>query len=126
MSRKEGQLLGPVLYRDYPIGTLGLVDDGQGISRVFLVRDSGTHSGPEGETPLTLWAAAELDGYFSGRLKNFTVPLSPCGTEFQCSVWQALRNIPYGRPGHTGRLPLRWDAPKQPVRWGRRTMTIRC
>ncbi len=112
MSRKEGQLLGPVLYRDYPIGTLGLVDDGQGISRVFLVRDSGTHSGPEGETPLTLWAAAELDGYFSGRLKNFTVPLSPCGTEFQCSVWQALRNIPYGQTRTYGEIAAEVGRPK--------------
>lgn len=112
MSRKTEQLLGPVLYRDYSIGTLGLVDDGQGISRVFFVGAGGTHGGPEEETPLTLWAAEELDEYFSGRRKNFTVPLSPNGTQFQCMVWQALRNIPYGQTRTYGEIAAAVGRPK--------------
>ena len=38
----------------------------------------------------------ELDAYFNGQLKTFTVPLSPVGTAFQQSVWEVLRQIPYG------------------------------
>jgi methylated-DNA-[protein]-cysteine S-methyltransferase len=38
----------------------------------------------------------ELNGYFAGRLKNFTVPLAPLGTAFRMRVWNALREIPYG------------------------------
>ncbi len=38
----------------------------------------------------------ELNSYFSGVLKTFSVPLSPVGTSFQQSVWEVLRNIPYG------------------------------
>ena len=53
--------LGSALYREYPIGALGLMDDGQGLSRVFL-REEGAETGiPEGETPLPRQAAAELD-----------------------------------------------------------------
>lgn len=38
----------------------------------------------------------ELSEYFSGNLKQFTVPLSPVGTDFQKSVWKILQKIPYG------------------------------
>ena len=41
-------------------------------------------------------ATAELDDYFAGRLRQFTVKLDLRGTSFQCDVWQALCHIPYG------------------------------
>ena len=87
---------GSVLYREYPIGVLGLIDDGQGLSRVFLRQEGAELAVPEGETPLTLQAAKELDEYFAGVRKTFTVPLSPHGTQFQLAVWETLRAIPYG------------------------------
>ena len=93
-----------VLYRDFPIGTLGLVDDGQGLSRVFLRREGEPCGLPEGETELTVRAAGELEEYFDHRRKTFTVPLSPHGTEFQLTVWQALREIPYGQTRTYGEI----------------------
>jgi AraC family transcriptional regulator of adaptative response/methylated-DNA-[protein]-cysteine methyltransferase len=41
--------------------------------------------------------AEELDAYFRGALKAFTVPLDTAGTPFQHKVWQMLRTIPYGQ-----------------------------
>jgi len=38
----------------------------------------------------------EIKEYFSGKRKNFTVPLHTPGTEFQLSVWNILQDIPYG------------------------------
>jgi AraC family transcriptional regulator, regulatory protein of adaptative response / methylated-DNA-[protein]-cysteine methyltransferase len=38
----------------------------------------------------------ELREYFSGKRKEFTVPLDPEGTPFQKQVWQALCTIPFG------------------------------
>ena len=38
----------------------------------------------------------ELDAYFASTLRDFTVPLSPAGTEFQKKVWHILRSIPHG------------------------------
>lgn len=38
----------------------------------------------------------ELDEYFKGNLKKFSVPLDAPGTDFQKGVWNILRQIPYG------------------------------
>jgi AraC family transcriptional regulator of adaptative response/methylated-DNA-[protein]-cysteine methyltransferase len=38
----------------------------------------------------------ELDEYFSGRRRTFTVPLVAPGTPFEERVWKALLDIPFG------------------------------
>jgi AraC family transcriptional regulator of adaptative response/methylated-DNA-[protein]-cysteine methyltransferase len=38
----------------------------------------------------------QLDKYFSGELKEFTIPLVTPGTDFQQAVWKELLEIPYG------------------------------
>ncbi len=38
----------------------------------------------------------QLEEYFEGKRKEFSVPLFTPGTEFQWSVWKELQNIPYG------------------------------
>ncbi len=42
-------------------------------------------------------AASEIDAYFQGTLRRFTVPLAPEGTTFQRAVWKRLAAIPYGK-----------------------------
>lgn len=39
----------------------------------------------------------QLDEYFAGQRKTFDLPIEETGTAFQRSVWQALREIPYGK-----------------------------
>ena len=41
-------------------------------------------------------AEKQLNAYFEGRLKKFSVPLDFRGTDFQKSVWAALLTIPFG------------------------------
>lgn len=38
----------------------------------------------------------QLNEYFEGKRKEFTVPLVTPGTEFQQKVWKELQTIPYG------------------------------
>lgn len=38
----------------------------------------------------------ELQEYFAGKRKEFSVPLAAPGSEFQQRVWEGLRRIPYG------------------------------
>jgi AraC family transcriptional regulator of adaptative response/methylated-DNA-[protein]-cysteine methyltransferase len=49
-----------------------------------------------GDHPLMKQVKQELDAYFEGSLRKFTVPLQAPGTVFQESVWDALQTIPYG------------------------------
>ena len=39
----------------------------------------------------------QLDEYFKGVRKNFSLKLHPQGTPFQKLVWQRLKKIPYGK-----------------------------
>ena len=39
----------------------------------------------------------QLEEYFSGVRKSFSVALHPRGNDFQLFVWQALQKIPYGK-----------------------------
>jgi AraC family transcriptional regulator of adaptative response/methylated-DNA-[protein]-cysteine methyltransferase len=41
-------------------------------------------------------AKRQLQEYFAGRRKTFTVPLHAPGTDFQQQVWKRLQDIPYG------------------------------
>lgn len=50
-----------------------------------------------GSSKLQHLLARELDQYFAGKLKQFTVPLQPLGTPFQERVWDALKTISYGQ-----------------------------
>ncbi|HEY0975394.1 MAG TPA: methylated-DNA--[protein]-cysteine S-methyltransferase [Solimonas sp.] len=47
--------------------------------------------------PLLERLREELTAYWAGRLHRFSVPLSLTGTDFQCEVWSALQQIPYGQ-----------------------------
>jgi len=46
--------------------------------------------------PLLLEGARQLTAYFAGELRDFDVPLSPRGTDWQRRVWAAVAEIPYG------------------------------
>ena len=82
-----------------PIGRLIVASDGVTISGVWMANaDPADERWQErrGTDALLSEARAELTAYFEARLREFTVPLAPNGTEFQRRVWSALTEIPYG------------------------------
>jgi AraC family transcriptional regulator of adaptative response/methylated-DNA-[protein]-cysteine methyltransferase len=50
----------------------------------------------EGENKHFKTVRKQLEEYFNGTLKEFTVPLVTPGTPFQQIVWKELMHIPYG------------------------------
>jgi O-6-methylguanine DNA methyltransferase len=48
--------------------------------------------------PHTLLSSLQMqaDEYFAGKRMTFDLPLLLVGTHFQCNVWKALQQIPYG------------------------------
>jgi methylated-DNA-[protein]-cysteine S-methyltransferase len=57
---------------------------------------SSPPSNPSPQNPLLIEALSQLQAYFSGRLREFHLPLDMAGTEFQLGVWRQLQTIPYG------------------------------
>lgn len=82
---------------DSPVGPLTLHSDGAALTGVEFDEPKYPLSpSPRGEDKVLAQARRELDRYFEGTLRAFTLPLAPRGTPFQLSVWTALRRIPYG------------------------------
>lgn len=85
-------------YYDFPIGTLGIEENGREITRIFRRGADIPHSPctAQTETSHLAEAAGQLKEYFSHRREAFALHIKPQGTEFQLAVWEALETIPYG------------------------------
>lgn len=55
---------------------------------------------------------AQLEEYFAGRRRDFTVPLVIRGTPFERSTWSALQEIPYGTTVSYADIARRIDNPQ--------------
>ncbi len=54
----------------------------------------------------------QLEEYFNGKRKNFSIPLSIEGTPFQMKVWNELLKIPYGKTVSYKTQAINIDNPK--------------
>jgi AraC family transcriptional regulator of adaptative response/methylated-DNA-[protein]-cysteine methyltransferase len=66
----------------------------------------------EGRTQITDQIEAEIEGYFAGSLTAFKTPYKLFGTDFQKSVWKALRTIPHGETWSYAQLAENLGNPK--------------
>lgn len=79
-----------------PLGTALIEGSGKGISKISIEGDKSTSISTE--IPQELQDCVhQLRAYFKGELGIFNLNLNPEGTTFQKKVWQALRDIPYGK-----------------------------
>jgi methylated-DNA-[protein]-cysteine S-methyltransferase len=74
-----------------PIGPLALIEQDGAIIELDWRR-----ARQEESSSLLSSARDELENYFAGALKTFSIPLNPKGTPFQKRVWQQMVEIPYG------------------------------
>ena len=81
----------PSLSLESPLGPLTLHARDGAITAVDFAALGGAD-----ESPLLVRARDELEAYFAGARRTFTLPLAPAGTPFQRRLWQALCAIPYG------------------------------
>ena len=83
--------LGPILF----------ACDDRGINRVHFLDSAKRFQRDENwrqtsQDPLLRETGRQLKAYFSGKHRQFSLPLSFEGTDFQIRVWKALTTIPYG------------------------------
>ena len=92
-----------------PVGPLVLEASADALTEILLplagkARRTG-RPGAAGPEPAPLVAARrQLAEYFAGRRRHFDLPLEVAGTDFQCAVWWALAEIPYGETVSYGEL----------------------
>jgi methylated-DNA-[protein]-cysteine S-methyltransferase len=106
-----------------PIGELTVSAAGGKIVELLLQADRAAQeraagpairrgAGPAGQCQILDQTARQLDDYFAGRLRQFSLPLAPRGTAFQLAVWEVLRQIPYARTVTYGEIAKRVGNPK--------------
>jgi len=103
-------------YLDTPIGRLLIAGDDDAVRRIDFPKD-GKAGRPEASWEESARGAVgeamrQLREYFAGRRSEFELPLAPEGTEFQRTVWNRLREIPYGETISYGELAKRVGNPK--------------
>ncbi len=86
---------------DSPVGELLFLSDGTALTDLHMtagkyVPASSGHWQRNSALTVFEQTKRELDAYFAGKLRGFTVPLAPRGTEFQKRAWIALTKIPFG------------------------------
>lgn len=64
------------------------------------------------ETELLKQTAQQLQEYFAGQRREFTIPTCGKGTDFQQKVWKALCDIPYGETRTYGQIAAAIGNPK--------------
>ena len=86
-----------IFFRETSVGRIGIAEKDGFITHLLLPTDNMLQDMELGETSLLRQAFEQLELYLSGRLKEFNLPLLPEGTMFMNSVWQKLREVPYGQ-----------------------------
>ena len=92
-----------------PIGRLKISGTPDGITEISFDR----HESPDAaEPPDTLIPAVrQLEEYFRGERREFTIKLAPDGTPFQRKVWAELEKIPFGRTATYGGIAAALNNP---------------
>ena len=86
-------------YHDSPLGSSLLVGKDKYLHSLTLpTQRSNDWPLPDWQPTKTEFGECvkQLDKYFAGKLRKFSLDLAPQGTLFQREVWDALLQIPYG------------------------------
>jgi methylated-DNA-[protein]-cysteine S-methyltransferase len=100
-----------------PVGQLKLVASEKGLAAILWEKDDPrrVRLAPISEDknhPVLLETERQLNDYFSGKRKSFSVKLDFKGTEFQKKVWAALLAIPFGETRSYGQIAKQINNPK--------------
>ncbi len=84
-----------IYFYDTIIGKIGITEKNNAISSIIFTNEEISDLIKK-ETILIKTTFKEIEDYFNGKLKKFSVPIAPEGTEFMNQVWNELMKIPYG------------------------------
>ena len=93
-------------YYNAPFGRLLLQSQGNRLTRIDFMHDNVADD-PELKTDVTEEAAQQLDEYFAGRLRRFTLPLANIAASGLAAYQEELRYLAYGEVISYGALAER-------------------
>ncbi|SDT89464.1 methylated-DNA-[protein]-cysteine S-methyltransferase [Verrucomicrobium sp. GAS474] len=104
---------------DSPVGRLKLVASGKGLAAILWEEDNPkrvrleplTEASRAALPPVLQATARQLEEYFAGKRKAFSLAFDPVGTPFQRRVWEALSEIPFGEIRSYGEIAARIGRP---------------
>jgi len=103
----------PAVIHPMPWGLLHIEEKDDALTIVRYLRPEERPEYPLSEmTPLLREACAQLDAYFAGRHRRFSLPISPVGTAFQRRVWEELCRIEWGRTRSYGEIARAAGSPR--------------
>ncbi len=85
-----------LFFQETEIGTVGIAECSGRITNLYFGASALSLDAEPGKTEVIGEAFMQLNRYFRGELKEFSLPLAPAGTPFMQHVWQILSKIPYG------------------------------
>ncbi len=99
-------------YYDTKFGRLGIAALDEAITEIRFCNAPAFLNIEERETPVLREAAKQLNEYFDGQRRDFSLPVTLEGTKFQRAVWHALATIPYGETRSYQELAAQIGNPK--------------
>jgi methylated-DNA-[protein]-cysteine S-methyltransferase len=102
---------------DSPVGELKLVASDKGLVAILWENDSPrrvrlSELVEDEQHPVLVETERQLEEYFAGKRKAFSVALDMRGTRFQKDVWEALLAIPFGETRSYGQLANQLGNPR--------------
>lgn len=85
-----------LFYYETKIGKIGIAEKDNKITNVFFGLYKLKDNISINETSIIKLTISQIEEYLLGKRISFDIPINPIGTKFQLSVWEQLRNIPYG------------------------------
>jgi methylated-DNA-[protein]-cysteine S-methyltransferase len=107
-----------MMYYSYvasPLGPLLIAGDATGLRLINFQRDTTpcpAMSDWHEDRQALRQAIDQIEAYFAGTLRQFSLALAPRGTPFQQAVWRALQDIPYGDTTSYGALARQLGKPQ--------------
>lgn len=94
-----GVIMAAVKYHAFPtvIGKMTVAEEDGFLVSLDFKEISAPSGGVCEITPLLKRAEEEITEYLGGSRTVFDLPLNPKGTPFMLSVWEKLKEIPYGK-----------------------------
>ncbi len=80
-----------------PIGMVKITADEHSVTELVFTDDEEAPSETDELPDILAQCLLQLDEFFRGERKEFTIPVNQSGTAFQQKVWNGLASVPYGK-----------------------------